>query len=183
MPSDLTKDKVRLPRSRGDRPAQIGGTTVRLRAPPLPRGSTHMLLVAGFGAQGSPAPAGIDPPPASDYRSAKRLPRSRGDRPGYPRTTGISSMAPPLPRGSTRSSRRQSPARYGSPAPAGIDPWRGRRSTWDRWLPRSRGDRPQMRHSRHKRATAPPLPRGSTRPMPQPSRTWIGSPAPAGIDR
>ena len=52
------------------------------------------------------------------------LPRTRGDRPLIPVDAMAAAAAPPHPRGSTR--RFEALGRHldGSPAPAGIDPWK-----------------------------------------------------------
>ena len=111
-----------------------------------------------------------------------RLPRSRGDRPSRLSAAGLLARAPPLARGSTALPHGLGRGPAGSPARAGIDPWRGSGRPAARWLPRSRGDRPVcVRRARSKRM-APPLARGSTRVDEAVHGHVDGSPARAGID-
>ncbi len=49
--------------------------------------------------RGSPAPAGIDPPPKAEATVEKRLPRTRGDRPVAVAGAKDRRKAPPHPRG------------------------------------------------------------------------------------
>ena len=114
-------------------------------------------------APGSPAPAGIDPHRATLTRDARRLPRTRGDRPartgprrcrdvGLPRTRGD------RPRLALRVGRLVGLPRTRGDRPA--DDLRGLRCRPR--LPRTRGDRPETEQS--------------------PEEKRDGSPAPAGID-
>ncbi len=111
-----------------------------------------------------------------------RLPRMRGDRPGW--KTGKKRDAPAAPhaRGSTPRESAGVVAIRGCPACAGIDPHDRRRVRWRRRLPRMRGDRPPSDPERERRHAAAPHARGST---PKRSRTRApprGCPACAGID-
>ncbi len=179
---DAARRCRRLPRSRGDRPADGEVDGVDAMAPPLPRGSTPDRTGGSVLPVGSPAPAGIDPTPVEGETALRRLPRSRGDRPGAADDTAAVQAAPPLPRGSTRRRGALHSVCHGSPAPAGIDPAGSgalRRSTR---LPRSRGDRPPLRVFGIYAVQAPPLPRGSTPRQVRNPAGHPGSPAPAGID-
>ena len=174
--------RPRLPRARGDRPKKRIPPPPDVTAPPRPRGSTGVRRQAVRLGRGSPAPAGIDPPPAliPDWRS--RLPRARGDRPPNGRPKGARAKAPPRPRGSTL---LDDPAPHhvgGSPAPAGIDPGSRRIGPTRSRLPRARGDRPERAADDAKIMAAPPRPRGSTHDHEHDARRRAGSPAPAGID-
>ena len=112
----------RLPRTRGDRPAQTLELLTVALAPPHTRGSTRITLGTVLVVEGSPAHAGIDPLPGSWSATWERLPRTRGDRPA-PCCPSVSSvMAPPHTRGSTQSLYQSTPLSSGSPAHAGIDP-------------------------------------------------------------
>ena len=91
-------------------------------------------------------------------------------------------MAPPHPRGSTLFSKWLCSHMPGSPAPAGIDPYLVRHVSSRRWLPRTRGDRPEWAMEHGKEGEAPPHPRGSTLAKPGFAAIFFGSPAPAGID-
>ena len=172
----------RLPRSRGDRPAGVTLALPVVLAPPLTRGSTRHNLPHPLPPIGSPAHAGIDPICTSRWPTARWLPRSRGDRPLPTSQGGADVVAPPLTRGSTRRRYRRRHAPSGSPAHAGIDPYRPRSGTHRRRLPRSRGDRPLFAYRETLMRTAPPLTRGSTRSTDQSEDRLGGSPAHAGID-
>ena len=172
----------RLPRTRGDRPAGGRLPSRPKPAPPHTRGSTPRPRFGSDRRRGSPAHAGIDRQPTRAGRSLVRLPRTRGDRPLPALWRRTAPGAPPHTRGSTRTFR-PSPARArGSPAHAGIDPWRGRRRTPTPRLPRTRGDRPGDRLSMFARSGAPPHTRGSTRVVLLRHPGGRGSPAHAGID-
>ena len=151
-------------------------------APPLARGSTPERPVPPDGVHGSPARAGIDRRPAGRCRSASRLPRSRGDRPGQQCSSPMSWMAPPLARGSTWRACSVRQAGCGSPARAGIDPFRAGVTRYEEGLPRSRGDRPGPGCRHVRRRQAPPLARGSTPADAEGPADGTGSPARAGID-
>ncbi len=153
---------VRFPRSRGDRPALLRRPNRWMTAPPLARGSTPSSIFFTCSVKGSPARVGID---LSGYRGDKSrlgLPRSRGDRPLAIATMYNAGEAPPLARGSTRRLYRRQQPDEGSPARVGIDlsGYRGDKSRLG--LPRSRGDRPVKTEYIHRKATTPPLARGST---------------------
>ena len=109
-----------LPRTRGDRPNPQTMLTVRMGAPPHPRGSTHCGRREGDCQAGSPAPAGIDPLDFVSGGGIVWLPRTRGDRPHPPAREGKAVTAPPHPRGSTHPCARSGVRAVGSPAPAGI---------------------------------------------------------------
>ncbi len=173
---------IRLPRSRGDRPATPTLPSPTQAAPPLTRGSTHSRLEHGRAFDGSPAHAGIDPAPGSCRAGSARLPRSRGDRPLTQGLPDWSKPAPPLTRGSTPLLLDGGLADRGSPAHAGIDPTLPNRSRSPAGLPRSRGDRPGAGRASRPQHEAPPLTRGSTPSAPGVARTCRGSPAHAGID-
>ena len=151
-------------------------------APPHPRGSTPRRHPAGAISRGSPAPAGIDPFRKRGRGSARWLPRTRGDRPLAKPSTSRPSGAPPHPRGSTPAATQFRHDSRGSPAPAGIDPRRGCPASRCSRLPRTRGDRPEMRGASFPTVAAPPHPRGSTHRHHDHARRGRGSPAPAGID-
>ena len=174
--------RPRLPRARGDRPKKRIPPPPDVTAPPRPRGSTGVRRQAVRLGRGSPAPAGIDPPPAliPDWRS--RLPRARGDRPCAEGSPCACCAAPPRPRGSTRHLPGRQDIRRGSPAPAGIDPPMEGRKERVRRLPRARGDRPCLMTRPRTTLAAPPRPRGSTPARVVSALREAGSPAPAGID-
>ena len=171
-----------LPRTRGDRPDLAAAETARHMAPPHPRGSTPVRGNGDKVEQGSPAPAGIDPPAPAPSSRRGRLPRTRGDRPQPFSSRPMSPAAPPHPRGSTPTVPRFSSLIQGSPAPAGIDPGAGVADAESRRLPRTRGDRPRVGPRGQRLPGAPPHPRGSTPGGRRRLFAHWGSPAPAGID-
>ena len=124
-----------LPRTRGDGP----GLGVRRDrdpgAPPHTRGWTHRAPEPGRGCLGSPAHAGMDPRPHRERESAARLPRTRGDGPTTGVTVSVSGLAPPHTRGWTRSRSGDGADLRGSPAHAGMDPFRMLLSTETSRLP------------------------------------------------
>ena len=73
--------RVRLPRTRGDRPPKDFPSTRFRVAPPHTRGSTLVISRTAVAEQGSPAHAGIDPSGFAGGEPPVRLPRTRGDRP------------------------------------------------------------------------------------------------------
>ena len=172
----------RLPRTRGDRPCRWLTNWTPVSAPPHPRGSTQGGAAIGHPSAGSPAPAGIDPDAGDTHTHLIRLPRIRGDRPlnGAPGFSGA--PAPPHPRGSTRSCADPPGRRRGSPASAGIDPLATGAPDPIHWLPRIRGDRPNIETVLIEPLQAPPHPRGSTRLKSAREAAGFGSPASAGID-
>ncbi len=151
-------------------------------APPQTRGSTPHPAFPPRGAAGSPADAGIDPAPSARPIWTARLPRRRGDRPAPRRVLDHLLSAPPQTRGSTRLLTSPGSRPRGSPADAGIDPFRARCLARSSGLPRRRGDRPARAHERGRIAAAPPQTRGSTRDGVQRRLRHRGSPADAGID-
>ena len=131
---------------------------------------------------GSPAHAGIDRASPRARCLRRRLPRTRGDRPGYPSPSTARQTAPPHTRGSTRYARRRRHPRQGSPAHAGIDPLVSACPAAEPGLPRTRGDRPLTSLRPHGLLRAPPHTRGSTCARRSPLASVDGSPAHAGID-
>ena len=153
----------RLPRTRGDRPVRMHCTTKFCSAPPHPRGSTRSSYGRKRMETGSPAPAGIDPACRWPAGTRHGLPRTRGDRPEALWSNLACRMAPPHPRGSTPGTAADNGYFPGSPAPAGIDPFRAEHKRSPTGLPRTRGDRPLVGKAQTEWAKAPPHPRGSTR--------------------
>ncbi len=154
--------RSRLPRIRGDRPAEGVGV--------------YDVFV------GSPASAGIDPHREIDQVGRERLPRIRGDRPKHGELDGAAEEAPPHPRGSTHRGPFMVLSGAGSPASAGIDPTPTSLPSGCSRLPRIRGDRPVQAWSCAPHSLAPPHPRGSTLKGAVGRLRVAGSPASAGID-
>ena len=173
---------TRLPRTRGDRPTPSAARHPPDVAPPHTRGSTRIQRPHPVAPHGSPAHAGIDPRREEGHGHHRRLPRTRGDRPGAEPADVIIAAAPPHTRGSTRRVTHRHPAARGSPAHAGIDPAATRPATPCARLPRTRGDRPRFILGGVTFTGAPPHTRGSTRGVRRTPRRPGGSPAHAGID-
>ena len=76
---------ARLPRTRGDGPRLPGRRDHRREASPHTRGWTRHHLVAVHVHLGFPAHAGMDPAGSAETPSGSRLPRTRGDGPGWGR--------------------------------------------------------------------------------------------------
>ena len=150
-------------------------------APPHPRGYPPARSGQPAIRSGSPAPAGIPPKIAWSIVSDYRLPRTRGDTPLERECDRLEGLAPPHPRGYPQIPPPRRWLAGGSPAPAGIPPHRTPLRWRRRWLPRTRGDTPMLKHSDPAEPLAPPHPRGYP-PCPQQDAPCRGgSPAPAGI--
>ena len=92
-----------LPRTRGDRPADMGFAMGLLGAPPHARGSTQAIYTDVAQGRGSPARARIDRWQCRRLARPLWLPRTRGDRPRRPLRHPRRGPAAPHARGSTRS--------------------------------------------------------------------------------
>ena len=153
----------RLPRTRGDGPAESGSGSRPASASPHTRGWTLIGRVGRQRALGFPAHAGMDHRFWRGGTPRTRLPRTRGDGPGGPvrpphrgsgfpahagmdRTPGMASIVSlRLPR--TRGDGPGGPVRpphrgSGFPAHAGMDRTPGMASIVSLRLPRTRGDGP-----------------------------------------
>ena len=172
----------RLPRTRGDQPQHQVGAVIVDGSPPHPRGSTLTTAFTDRYGVVSPAPAGINPTTAVVRRSARSLPRTRGDQPNPRIIATIAASSPPHPRGSTPVDELTARLECVSPAPAGINPKRARHPGRDRRLPRTRGDQPWSRASCRAPRKSPPHPRGSTHLPRRDDHLPRVSPAPAGIN-
>ncbi len=173
---------TRLPRTRGDGPLAKRRDTPPKRAPPHARGWTPNDVVRQLCAWGSPARAGMDPPPPSAWPSRLGLPRTRGDGPATKREAMSHRTAPPHARGWTRHEERSHESPHGSPARAGMDPRRAARWAAARGLPRTRGDGPKLLSDYRPLVQAPPHARGWTLARAVGLEGSIGSPARAGMD-
>ncbi len=152
---------VGLPRARGDRPVEGATYVVVDAAPPRTRGSVQPYQFHRGADGGSPAHAGIGPLPPTVDRRDHGLPRARGDRPGGELVSVFSPEAPPRTRGSAFVGSAGGVSAGGSPAHAGIGPYRACRSRSLARLPRARGDRPALVSSATATDAAPPRTRGS----------------------
>ncbi len=172
----------RLPRMRGDRPLRVLLLPRVALAAPHARGSTRDDLLTRSPRPGCPACAGIDPAGAGLGSASSRLPRMRGDRPNRANASDARARAAPHARGSTPSLALGAPTAGGCPACAGIDLRTIGRPKLRPWLPRMRGDRPNVTEPDRERARAAPHARGSTRDSIPLGRRNPGCPACAGID-
>ena len=154
-----------LPRMRGDRPF-LGSGTITMHTFTRMRGSTGSIFLLEFAHLVYPACAGIDRHPAGPCRSARRLPRMRGDRPVVSALLSHCRMFTPHARGSTLGPESSGASGAVYPACAGIDPIGFDDPQWIIGLPRMRGDRPHQ-----SRAEAPKYlftPHAGDRPIPRP---------------
>ena len=171
-----------LPRTRGDRPAQIAAIKQQSKPSPRTRGSTFVRLLARRPIPAFPAHAGIDPRARCLISAPRCLPRTRGDRPWDHMVIGATLAPSPHTRGSTRRRGARGGGGLAFPAHAGIDQHRHRDHRAVLRLPRTRGDRPVAARIRPPSAEPSPHTRGSTHgDVPaQPARAAF--PAHAGID-
>ena len=151
-------------------------------ASPHTRGWTRRHAADDHVGPGFPAHAGMDPGRSAACYRRPRLPRTRGDGPPSMSVVPMLTEASPHTRGWTRHGRRHLPQRRGFPAHAGMDPIRTPRREWSQGLPRTRGDGPDVDHSRPESDAASPHTRGWTRQGQAERRVSTGFPAHAGMD-
>ncbi len=171
-----------LPRTRGDGPRRRHVWRGFPPAPPHTRGWTPKKLSVKLISNGSPAHAGMDPALNNVQAVSKGLPRTRGDGPTIILPDGSQSEAPPHTRGWTAWAQARANLDVGSPAHAGMDPCRLRRTSRRIRLPRTRGDGPLAAVTASAASLAPPHTRGWTRSRSRPTSSCSGSPAHAGMD-
>ncbi len=164
--ASLGSSPRRLPRAGGDGPCGRADGRRRCRAPPRRRGWTPRRDLRARLRRGSPAQAGMDPPPTRSSPPSARLPRAGGDGPGDGQHRHRGRVAPPRRRGWTRTHRGNGRRPGGSPAQAGMDPRRADHRRASRRLPRAGGDGPYTACRRVEEAAAPPRRRGWTRSTP-----------------
>ncbi len=175
-------NRLRLPRTRGDRPFSPPTSLSVSSAAPHTRGSTWTWSTEVRSSKGCPAHAGIDPEKDRSGSERYRLPRTRGDRPYLFLRVGTDFEAAPHTRGSTQNKRSRRWRQLGCPAHAGIDPKQASCLLVCSWLPRTRGDRPRDWPPAVQYSTAAPHTRGSTLTMSVFKTNLKGCPAHAGID-
>ena len=131
------------PHTRGwTRVGAAGKSLSRVRAPPHTRGWTRRERGLGTRHPGFPAHAGMDRTRIEAGAGWTRLPRTRGDGPESDGNAATLISAPPHTRGWTRRGRHVVELVGGSPAHAGMDPWRRSPRHRQIRLPRTRGDGP-----------------------------------------
>ena len=177
-----TRKTTRLPRTRGDGPGDWTNAASAEAASPHTRGWTPCAIERPQGEAGFPAHAGMDPRLSRAIRSARWLPRTRGDGPALVRHRARRVVASPHTRGWTRVRVGRERAVVGFPAHAGMDPARPSCARGRKRLPRTRGDGPGIPKVEAKVDVASPHTRGWTRGVKPASRWRSGFPAHAGMD-
>ena len=173
---------ARIPRTRGDGPACCRASVYPPWDSPHPRGWTRRCAGDLVGADGFPAPAGMDPGIVAHPLAPLRIPRTRGDGPSPTPSSSTRTEDSPHPRGWTRDAVARPEGHAGFPAPAGMDP-RPRSSTPSCIrIPRTRGDGPHGPASMCCWLQDSPHPRGWTPVRRRARREHAGFPAPAGMD-
>ncbi len=171
-----------LPRRRGDGPHQNQPSPSRYRAPPQARGWTVRWHPPAALRSGSPAGAGMDRSGSRTRRMGSWLPRRRGDGPLDEEAMLAFGGAPPQARGWTLELVDCPHCHGGSPAGAGMDRRTSVPDAGRRWLPRRRGDGPEISAGDEIRVEAPPQARGWTLCVDLRPEVHPGSPAGAGMD-
>ena len=110
------------------------------------------------------------------------LPRTRGDGPLDPPRPDLRHWAPPHARGWTRPGSCSGQGCMGSPARAGMDRSLSALKRASAWLPRTRGDGPELLSASGGGMGAPPHARGWTLNTAYCYTVPTGSPARAGMD-
>ena len=155
--------RSRLPRARGDGPVQRISGSGCSPSPPRARGWSRPWLDDRVMHVVSPARAGMVPLLLGRLREQGRLPRARGDGPGFGFGMFALTGSPPRARGWSRLAERGADRVHVSPARAGMVP--APRSTAPRStsLPRARGDGPGTSSVTVSASTSPPRARGWSR--------------------
>ena len=172
----------RLPRTRGDGPIREPQAAQSLVASPHTRGWTPLGRTGSAYSVGFPAHAGMDPAGRCRAAGRSRLPRTRGDGPGWGCKCRVRQVASPHTRGWTRPGGRGAGGLRGFPAHAGMDPSTPRRCASAAWLPRTRGDGPGRVPHPRPLVEASPHTRGWTLTGGGAARCDPGFPAHAGMD-
>ena len=172
----------RLPRTRGDGPAQTPADPRLFRASPHTRGWTLETVRSERRGLGFPAHAGMDPVRPRRTGAGPRLPRTRGDGPRTAAPRDRPGRASPHTRGWTPPRKVKPKPLRGFPAHAGMDPAVRAAADDDDGLPRTRGDGPWPRCRRSGRSRASPHTRGWTQLPRAAGGRGQGFPAHAGMD-
>ena len=137
-----TRGPHRFPRTRGDGPAASPRIALRLMFPPHTRGWTAGAHARAVRRRVSPAHAGMDRGASWCTGSLGCFPRTRGDGPLQYLIEAAGAGFPPHTRGWTLRMRCARDPCDVSPAHAGMDRTRGRRTRGPHRFPRTRGDGP-----------------------------------------
>ena len=173
----------RIPRTRGDGPAEVDMPSYRLVDSPHTRGWTPAAGRPGHGDDGFPAHAGMDPGRSGSGGIRPRIPRTRGDGPGASWVMLPAPTDSPHTRGWTPAPRARRPPAPGFPAHAGMDRprrWGSRRACR---IPRTRGDGPTLSSAPTRPDQDSPHTRGWTPNTQDEQSHDLGFPAHAGMDR
>ena len=173
---------ARLPRTRGDGPADSGRGRDGEAASPHTRGWTRERLQRRQPALGFPAHAGMDPGRPDRAGSPRRLPRTRGDGPASATPGTPSARASPHTRGWTARGPARRRRGRGFPAHAGMDPPSTPCTLGRSGLPRTRGDGPGWEDDARAGWQASPHTRGWTPRRREGALPGVGFPAHAGMD-
>ena len=173
----------RFPRARGDGPSRIEPPIAARRFPPHTRGWTCHARSSQSTEAVSPAHAGMDRPGALRGRTSRSFPRTRGDGPLLWSNIQTLQPFPPHTRGWTLILLHPGAHLFVSPAHAGMDRTRGRRTRGPHRFPRTRGDGPAASPRIALRLMFPPHTRGWTAGAHARAVRRRVSPAHAGMDR
>ena len=174
--------RARIPRTRGDGPAQIARVDVNTMDSPHARGWTRSRRGRARTAIGFPARAGMDPRRETETARGCWIPRTRGDGPVY---RGVIELRPgdsPHARGWTCPRRGRRPRGRGFPARAGMDPHVSVHGSVSIGIPRTRGDGPVPGQALGNEPADSPHARGWTPRGSSESSMHAGFPARAGMD-
>ena len=172
---------LRFPRARGDAPGHQEGLGDRSGVPPRTRGCALYKRDHAEKLLGSPAHAGMRPPPSPRAPRRTRFPRARGDAPRGRRSRFAIRSVPPRTRGCAQRGLLGAGAKPGSPAHAGMRPAKADTLSRSGRFPRARGDAPRLRCQAISFTPVPPRTRGCARYRREPGRHTDGSPAHAGM--
>ena len=162
----------RVPRTRGDGPADSQGRLRGVKGSPHTRGWTQIVEESRRASCGFPAHAGMDPGPRTAPPAPCRVPRTRGDGPHARSKRAPPAAGSPHTRGWTCHIRRADTVRFGFPAHAGMDPGSAASGRATGRVPRTRGDGPS--------SSAPPARPAGGSPH---TRGWTRGTGPAGVRR
>ena len=172
----------RIPRTRGDGPADWDATAGDGLDSPHARGWTHPDDAVSADGLGFPARAGMDRRRRRATAPGRGIPRTRGDGPKAAGLDDRDDGDSPHARGWTRAPGGARTCGGGFPARAGMDPVRAASGPVDVRIPRTRGDGPEGGIRCSSGAPDSPHARGWTPARPRASGPGRGFPARAGMD-
>ncbi len=149
-----------FPRPRGDGPCSTLITASSIKVPPPTRGWSLLDVDHRVFDKGSPAHAGMVPPPAPRLRKSVGFPRPRGDGPSAGSQLNRVCMVPPPTRGWSHVEVSDTFKHPGSPAHAGMVPILFNGLEHRKRFPRPRGDGPHCDRVSLCQSMVPPPTRG-----------------------